>query len=276
MIKKALLFFKTLGQLLLVIGAGFGISLGVLQSVEESTRSPTVGELQSLDSVSKTLPQNHYNVVLRSRKSVLLVMSGKAQSSGFSTMSGTYLTYKNKYYVLTAAHGIMGECEHFFVATDEDDVYECIKYIEIERDRDYAIVEIEEVREREAVTLPTTIPHNFQWKSELATLNKVFYTGYPNSIGPLTFEGSVAGVSDEQYVYLHSYAWPGSSGAGVFSQEGNLIGIILALNVGFTAAGYDVLEDLVIIMPLFKVDWAFVYETMEEPTAAADTGDTGE
>lgn len=55
-----------------------------------------------------------------------------------------------------------------------------------------------------------------------------------------------------------------------------MIGIVLALNVGLTGAGYDVLEDLVIILPLFKVDWNLVYEIMDEPSAAADTGDTAE
>ena len=276
MLKNTLLFLKTLGQFLLVIGIGFAISVGVLWSVKESTRSPTILELQSLDNVSHSLPQHHYDSVMKSRKSVLLVMSGKVERAGFASMSGTYLNHNDKYYVLTAAHGIQGDCEYFFVATSAEEVYECIKYITIERSHDYAIVEIEEVKNREAVVLTEVIPRNSQWRTELAALNKVFYTGYPNSLGPLTFEGTVAGVSPDQYVYLHSYAWPGSSGAGIFSQEGNLIGIVLALNVGFAGAGYDVLEDLVIILPLFRVDWNLVYEIMDEPLAEADTGDTAE
>ena len=276
MIKNTLLFLKTLGQLLLVIGIGFTISIGVLWSVKESARLPTTGELQSLENVSRALPHHHYDSVLKSRQSVLLVMSGKADEDGFSSMSGTYLSYKDRFYVLTAAHGINGECEYFFVATSDEEVYECIRYITVEHSHDYAIIEIEEVRARSPVALDRALPQNFQWRPELAALNKVFYTGYPNSLGPLTFEGSVAGISSDQHIYLHSYAWPGSSGAGIFSQEGNLIGIVLALNVGFTGAGYDVLEDLVIVLPLFKVDWSLVYETMEEPRAAADTGDSGE
>ena len=105
-------------------------------------------------------------------------------------------------------------------------------------------------------------------------MNSVFYTGYPNSLGPLTFRGSVAGVSDENYIFLHSYAWPGSSGAGVFSYSGNMIGIIIALNVGYTAAGYDVLEDLVIVTPLFMIDWPATYNVMDDTPMTHDTGDT--
>ena len=55
-----------------------------------------------------------------------------------------------------------------------------------------------------------------------------------------------------------------------------MIGIIIALNVGFTGAGYDVLEDLVIVTPLFMIDWDTAYEIMDEPELTGDTGDTGE
>ena len=170
----------------------------------------------------------------------------------------------------------MGDCEFTFVATNNDSVYECIKYIIIDQHIDYAIIEIEKVDGRTPVKLSEVIPSNREWRQETSVLNSVFYTGYPNSLGPLTFRGSVAGVSDESQIYLHSYAWPGSSGSGVFSYDGNMIGIIIALNVGFTGAGYDVLEDLVIVTPLFMIDWDLAYEIMKEPSAITDTADTGD
>ena len=55
-----------------------------------------------------------------------------------------------------------------------------------------------------------------------------------------------------------------------------MIGIIIALNVGFTPAGYDVLEDLVIVTPLFMIDWDAAYDIMNEPPPSSDTGDTGD
>jgi len=262
--------------MIFVMLAGFGISVGVLISVQESMHFPTPAELSALDNVSQDLDSKQRHAVKKSRNSVLRVLSGRSTRAGIASMSGTYLTYNDKYYVLTAAHGIMGECEYFFVATSAEEIYDCVKYIEINLREDYAIIEIVKVNKRIPISLENIIPYNNQWKNELAILNETFYTGYPNSLGPLTFEGSVAGISGDQHVYLHSYAWPGSSGAGVFTREGNLIGIILALNVGFTDAGYDVLEDLVIILPLFKIDWELVYAMMEEPTDTGDTGDSGE
>ena len=82
-----------------------------------------------------------------------------------------------------------------------------------------------------------------------------YYTGYPNGQGPLTFAGEISGHDSSENVYVHSFAWPGSSGSGVFSDSGKLIGIIVAISVGSTEFGIDVLEDIVIVIPLYKIDW---------------------
>ena len=276
MLKKLLKILKTTAQVFLVTALGFAISLGVLISVQENARFPSPAELDSMDNVSMHLDHKERMAVMMSRNSVLLVLSGRSDGDGFASMTGTYLSHNNKYYVLTAAHGVMGDCEHFFVAVNEDEIYDCIKYIDLNQRSDYAIVEIEKVTKRKPLEINKVIPKNNQWESELAVLNDVFYTGYPNSLGPLTFKGYIAGISDSQDVYLHSYAWPGSSGSGVFTREGNLVGVVLALNVGFTSAGYDVLEDLVIILPLFKINWDPVYQNQDSADDTGYAGDTGE
>jgi hypothetical protein len=236
---------------------------------------PTASEMGSLDNVSGDLDTKEARSVDLSRQSIVQILTTTEKSSGFSKMSGTYVVYGDRFYVITAAHGVHGECEYFFAATSSD-VYECIRYILINQTIDYAIVEVEEIPDREPVELAQVIPSNSEWRQETSALNEVFYTGYPNGLGPLTFRGSVAGMSEHNYILLHSYAWPGSSGSGVFSYDGNMIGIVIALNVGFTPAGYDVLEDLVIVTPLFMIDWDTAYEIMDEPLSAGDTGDTGE
>ena len=276
MLKKALNIAKRVLQMLLVIVVGFAISIGIHVSVSESQRFPTHDEMSSLENISSDLDLNETQAVLASRNSILHVLSSEKGREGFAKMSGTYVEYNNKFYVITAAHGIHGDCERMFVATDEDNIYDCIKYIIVNQRVDYAIIQIEEVLGRVPVKLADIIPSDREWRHEVSTLNETFYTGYPNGLGPLTFRGSVAGISSENYIYLHSYAWPGSSGSGVFSYDGNMIGIIIALNVGFTPAGYDVLEDLVIVTPLFMIDWDAAYEIMDEPNCSGDTGDTGE
>jgi S1-C subfamily serine protease len=275
MVERALTTLKLTLQVMLVALMGFAMSLGIYVSVGESVRMPSSSEMSSLDNVSDDLSYKESRVVNLSRQSILQVLATSEKRSGFSKMSGTYARYGDRFYVITAAHGVHGECEYFFVSTTENDIYECIRYVLIDPIVDYAIVEIEQIPGRQPVDLVHVVPNNRQWIQETAVLNEVFYTGYPNGLGPLTFRGSVAGMSDENYILLHSYAWPGSSGSGVFSYDGNLIGIIIALNVGFTGAGYDVLEDLVIVTPLFMIDWDTAYEIMDEPPPSGDTGDTG-
>ena len=276
MLKKLLNIAKRTLQMMLVIALGFAISLSIYVSIGESQRFPTHSEISALDNLSSELDGKETSAVLASRNSILHVLSSEKGREGFAKMSGTYVEHNDKFYVITAAHGIQGDCERMFVATDEEHVYDCVKYIIINHHVDYAIIQIEEIPGRIPVKLADVLPSNREWRQELSVLNETFYTGYPNGLGPLTFRGSVAGISDNNYVYLHSYAWPGSSGSGVFSYDGNMIGIVIALNVGFTGAGYDVLEDLVIVTPLFMIDWGTAYDIMNEPEPTGDTGDTGE
>ena len=276
MLKTILKIAKRSLQMLLVVFLGFAISIGIHVSISENQRFPTHDELVALDNISNELDSREARATLASRSSILHVLSAVKGRDGFAKMSGTYVAHDNKFYVITAAHGIQGDCDMMFVATDEEHIYNCIKYVIIDQRIDYAIIQIEEVPNRVPVELSDIIPSNREWGQEVSVLNETFYTGYPNGLGPLTFRGSIAGVSDENYIYLHSYAWPGSSGSGVFSIDGNMIGIIIALNVGFTPAGYDVLEDLVIVTPLFMIDWDTAYQIMNEPEPSVDTGDTGE
>ena len=275
MTRKILKTVKTVLQIFAVAAIGFAISLGIFISVDESTRMPTSSEMKSLDNISEDVDFKEKAVISKSRHSILHVLSALDGRHGFAKMSGTYVSHNKKFYVLTAAHGIKGPCDTTFVAADNGNVYDCIKYIIVDQKIDYAIIEIEEVKERTAVILADVIPSNREWKQETSVLNETFYTGYPNGLGPLTLRGSVAGIADNNYIYLHSYAWPGSSGSGVFSYDGNMIGIIIALNVGLTGAGYDVLEDLVIVTPLFMIDWDTAYDIMNEAPPSGDTGDTG-
>ena len=87
-------------------------------------------------------------------------------------------------------------------------------------------------------------------------MNKLIYTGFPNTIGPLTITGNVAGFGGSEYLYIISYAWQGSSGSGVFDKNGKYIGYVVAIDVGQTEFGIQVLENLVLVAPAFKVDWS--------------------
>jgi hypothetical protein len=52
----------------------------------------------------------------------------------------------------------------------------------------------------------------------------------------------------------------GSSGSGVFSTKGKYIGIVTAIDIGRTEFGVDTLENIVLVTPVFKVDWSAILD----------------
>jgi len=177
-----------------------------------------------------------------------------------SSSSGTYLKLDGKYYVLTTAHGILGDCNAVLISVG-DKRYECKRYAEINRLVDYAIIEVEKIPTVEAVEIPTFLPRGSRWAAVYSIMNKTYYTGYPNNSGPVTLSGEVIGYTSADFLLLDSFAWSGSSGSGVFSEDGKFIGYVLAIDIGETPYGIDVLEDMVIVVPSFKINWAYVANT---------------
>ena len=216
----------------------------------------------SLRTTEATIEQNisdfhsasHKKAIKKSRDSAVRLISIDIPSGGVSTFSGTYIKSYGGYFVVTVAHGMVGDCDSTKVVHDQR-LYDCIKIIDISIENDYAIIQVEEIRERDAVDIERDLPKRKQWENVYSLLNKVVYTGFPNSLGPLSIGGSVAGSSGNQFIYLHSYAWEGSSGSGVFDYKGKYIGHVVAIDVGHTEFGVQVLNNVVLVVPSFKVDW---------------------
>tara|TARA_B100000900_G_C20585394_1_gene719342 strand:+ start:1559 stop:2104 length:546 start_codon:yes stop_codon:yes gene_type:complete len=170
-----------------------------------------------------------------------------------SSLSGTYITYRGEYFILTSAHGIVGDCSTIMIMHIEETIT-CERLVAIDREKDYAILKIPEMKSRKAIRIPQALA---RWKKSYNLLDETYYTGYPNSIGPTTWTGTIAGFTGD-YLILQSYAWSGSSGSGVFDERGELIGIIMALDVGQSEFGIEVLENFVIVVPVWNIDFATV------------------
>jgi hypothetical protein len=197
---------------------------------------------------------SYQKAIEKSRKSAVRIISIDTESGMVSTFSGTYIEAYDSYFVVTVAHGMVGPCEFTKIVYNQE-LHECLKIIEINELQDYAIIQIDEIKERSPIKIPQDLPRNHQWRGAFTLLNKVVYTGYPNSIGPLSIGGSVAGVSGTQFIYLDSYAWEGSSGSGVFDSKGKYIGYVVAIDVGATKFGIQALNNVVLVIPAFKIDW---------------------
>ena len=119
-----------------------------------------------------------------------------------------------------------------------------------------SIFEIEEMEDRKPIKVPNALAN---WKKSYNLLDKTYYTGYPNSIGPTTWTGNISGYTGD-YLIIQTYAWSGASGSGVFDERGELIGIVMALDVGANEYGYQVLNNFVIVVPIWQVDFGSLLE----------------
>jgi len=218
---------------------------------------PTIDEISDFDNVALSLPSIERNTVKKSRKSAVQVLS-LSHGGMIAQSSGTYIKHGDRHYVFTVAHGLVGPCDVTKVWTPEAGLVDCIGMAAYDPAVDYAIMEITEIPTRTPIDIRHSLPSPAQWKAALASQTKVYYTGYPNGTGPLTVPGTIVGYDSADYIYLHSYAFGGASGSGVFTADGKLIGYLLAIDVGVTDLGIQALESVVIVVPAFKVDWASI------------------
>jgi len=251
---------KTIAKISLVFVVGFSLGTGAVYGVyKHLTELPSAEQIQDVENISAGLPEIERKAVSLSRNTAVQVLSISSETGLIANTSATYFKADGRYFVVTVMHGIVGPCELIRIVAD-DEFYDCVQLVEGDAIIDYAIIEIEEIENRKPMRLSRALPKNQQWKGVLSAQNKIFYTGFPNGLGPLTFSGQVIGYNDFDSLYVNSYAWGGSSGSGVFSYDGKYIGCIVAVDVGKTEYGMDVMEDIILVIPAFKMDWAAVFE----------------
>ena len=280
---KAIL--KGLLRVAFLVLIGFVTVTATILSVEKSHEIPSQNEIAAISNISQTITLNARRAISRSRASTVRVISVSSELGGISTSSGTYITFQDKFYILTVAHGLIGDCEGTGFATDKG-VYHCKELVAMNSLIDYGIMEVDEIAELDPVEIPEDIPRGAQWKRDFSIMQPIYYTGFPNGMGPFTLNGNVIGYNENDFVYIKSYGWSGCSGAGLFGESGRLVGYVLALTVGQTQYGYNVAEDILIAVPLFKVNWLSIikpakqekkdekefYESKLSDSASSDSG----
>jgi S1-C subfamily serine protease len=163
--------------------------------------------------------------------------------------SGTLFEIGGQHLVFTAAHVINDMPVVSIAGRNGEMVFGTT--ILIATDVDMAIILVPKMNSRE--------PMEFKQRSkrdidELVG-TEVTYTGFPSHHDLLTIDGIIASEEDGNLV-MHSYAWPGSSGSGVFDMRGNFLGVVRAVDVGVWS--YQVppqlVEDIVWIAPAWDIN----------------------
>ena len=222
----------------------------------ENARQKHEYSLYSQSVISDSVSHVELRSARKSRTSAVRIVSMSLDGSGVSSMSGTYMEFFNKYYVLTVMHGLMGGCDLTKILVDEA-YYDCIEYVSGDSFNDYMIMEVEKIDTREPISLISDVEMMSYERRFPSILDRVYYTGYPNTMGPFTVGGSIMGYDPPggKNFYALSYAWMGASGSGVFGNNGKLLGYAIAIDVGASEFGVQILENVVMIGSVHDVNW---------------------
>ena len=212
----------------------------------------------------RVLPsQTSEDVVGRVMSHSVAVQAKSSEGSFVNIGGGTYVEFLRQPHILTAYHvweysvdnndGCTPICyESDCVCTAEEDL---IFADEVE---DWALIRLP--RELEGSS-PAKVDATIQPRGSFT-----FTVGCPDGMDPLVTHGMISGYgvfSDGMIPVAHyiidGYAYYGSSGGGVFSQKGKLIGVVVAVDVVVLGGSLGLplpLENLNIyfVMPLSEID----------------------
>ena len=139
--------------------------------------------------------------------------------------SGTLFEIDGHYLVFTAAHVINGSPVVSVLGRNGEMVFGTP--VLTANEVDMAVVLVPQMNSRTAMKYS---PAKKQDIDEYVG-EEVTYTGFPSHHDLLTIDGVIASEEDGNLV-MHSYAWPGSSGSGVFDFKGRFVGVVKAVDIG--------------------------------------------
>ena len=183
--------------------------------------------------------------------------------------SGTYFKYGGHNMVVTAAHlyahggSKVLESEGLIVTPHEKVVGKLVYFDAIS---DIAIFKVPTLDSRKAA--------KFKRTSSYKVGEDVVYSGFPGENNLLTISGKLSGEGFETDITMHSFAWEGSSGSGVFDDDGRFIGVIASIMIGRGFAGLDpqLASSVVYVAPANLIDSAYLMRNLDKLEATKNAG----
>jgi S1-C subfamily serine protease len=173
--------------------------------------------------------------------------------------SGTYFKWKGHTMVVTAAHlyaygGAVTMSSEALVTTPDERVLGRLVYVD-----NYVDVAIFAVP-----ALESRRPARFNRADNFPIGEEVVYSGFPGANSLLTFGGTLAGDGYDTDISMHSFAWGGSSGSGVFNSRGEYVGVLVSIMVGPGFQGPQLVGSVVYIAPATLIDTALLRHRLDK------------
>jgi len=172
----------------------------------------------------------------QSYRSSVVVFSTKEEEI-LGSGSGNYFKYKDKNFIITAAHVIDNEGTIYIGEKNIDVVKATVVYVD--KERDVAVIQSDE-------KLKSTKAIKFKSIRKVYIGESTYHTGHPDGESWHLSDGLVSKIGSD-FLILNTFAWPGSSGSVVFNKSGEVIGIISAIKISSPMGIPDMIEHIVII-----------------------------
>ena len=188
------------------------------------------------DSFEKELYPYATRGLKESYRSSVVIFSTDGESI-IGSGSGNYFKYKDKRFIITAAH-VVDESKEIFVGEKSVDIHPAkIEYIN--REVDIAIISIKSY-------LKGTKPVDFKASKRSYIGEDIYHTGHPDGESWHVSQGLVSKIGLDYFI-LNTFAWPGSSGSVVFNKAGRVVGVVSAIKISNPLGLPDMVEHIVIV-----------------------------
>ena len=161
--------------------------------------------------------------------------------------SGTYMVAYGRRIVATAAHVVRNESTMLIEGRKDEAVIGKVVYVN--HDVDLAFLVVPEMKTRTAVRYRPQLRYN-----ETLVGTNLTYTGFPSHHDLLTIRGYVAAL-EHNMIVANMFGWFGSSGSGVFDDQGRYVGCVSGIDMGRYGGGYRIpIEEIVWVAPITSID----------------------
>jgi len=172
--------------------------------------------------------------------------------------SGTYFKFKGHNIVITAAHlyalggGVPLQSEAMIVTPQEKVIG---KLVYLDNMTDIAIFKVP--------TLDSRKPAKFKRTPSYEVGSDVVYSGFPGANSLLTIPGRLSGEGFGTDIAMHSFAWGGSSGSGVFDESGRFVGVVVSIMVGRGFMGPQLVGSVGYVAPANLIDTVYLRQNLD-------------
>jgi len=181
--------------------------------------------------------------------------------------TGTYFKYKGHSMIVTAAHLFIFEVptvlkSEAIITTPHEKVIGTLVYLD----------SITDIAVFKVTTLDSRKAAKFNRSPAYTVGQDVVYSGFPGENNLLTFHGVIIGQGYGTDLAIQAFAWGGSSGSGVFDENGRFVGVLVSIMVAPGFQGPQLIGSIAYVAPANLIDSVYLRYNLDKMEVLMNDG----